>query len=65
MLEGKKIRLIAPRKDFIPKFVEWFNDPEVLQYLLMYRPLSPQQEEDWFKQALKDQNTIYFTIAEK
>lgn len=65
MIEGKKIKLIAPRKEFIPKFLQWLNDPEILQFLLIYRPLSLEQEEEWFKNAMKAENQIYFSIIEK
>jgi RimJ/RimL family protein N-acetyltransferase len=50
MIYGKKVRLRAIERDDIPRFVKWFNDPEVRQHLLMYSPMSLVQEENWFEQ---------------
>ena len=49
MLYGTKIRLRALERADIPRFVKWFNDPEVREHLAMYRPLSLAQEEKWFE----------------
>jgi diamine N-acetyltransferase len=49
MIYGTKVRLRAIERDDIPRFVKWFNDPEVRQHLSMYRPLSLAQEEKWFE----------------
>jgi RimJ/RimL family protein N-acetyltransferase len=49
MLLGERIRLRALEREDIPLFVEWLNDPEVRQYLLMDQPISKVQEEDWFE----------------
>lgn len=50
MIYGTKVRLRAIERDDIPRFVKWFNDPEVRQHLMMYHPLSQAQEEKWFEQ---------------
>lgn len=50
MIYGTKTRLRAIERDDIPRFVKWFNDPEVREHLSIYRPLSLAQEEVWFKQ---------------
>ncbi|TFH27585.1 MAG: N-acetyltransferase [Promethearchaeota archaeon] len=62
MLEGTRIRLVAPRKEFIPTFTKWMNDREVLQYLLMYKPLTLETEEQWFDQMITHENSLLFSI---
>ncbi len=49
MLYGTMTRLRALEREDIPRFVKWFNDPEVREHLAMYRPLSLAQEEKWFE----------------
>ena len=49
MLKGKRINLIPIKKEDIESFLKWFNDPEITQYLVMYRPMTRMEEEDWFE----------------
>jgi diamine N-acetyltransferase len=49
MIYGTKVRLRAVERDDIPRFIKWFNDPQVREHLSMYRPLSLAQEEKWFE----------------
>jgi RimJ/RimL family protein N-acetyltransferase len=49
MIFGTTVRLRAIERDDIPRFVKWFNDPDVRHHLAMYRPLSFAQEEKWFE----------------
>ncbi|MEN8240950.1 MAG: GNAT family protein [Chloroflexota bacterium] len=53
MIYGDGIRLRAPEKEDLPRFVAWLNDPEVRENLSMYLPLSMAQEEQWFEKMLK------------
>jgi RimJ/RimL family protein N-acetyltransferase len=53
---GKRLRLRAIERSDIPTFVRWLNDPEVIQHLLLYLPISQAQEESWFEAQLKDQD---------
>ncbi len=53
MITGKRMRLRAIERDDLPRFVEWLNDPEVLQGLMIHIPLSLAQEEKWFENTLK------------
>lgn len=50
MIVGEKVRLRAIERDDLPRFVEWFSDPDVRRYLDMYLPFSLAQEERWFEQ---------------
>jgi diamine N-acetyltransferase len=53
MILGKRVRLRAVEREDIPKFVDWLNDPEVKQGLMMLVPLSNAQEQNWFEDMLK------------
>ena len=62
MLVGTKVHLRAIERADIPFFVKWLNDPEILQYLDMYKPLSLAAEERWFDRQLEDTNSAVFAI---
>ena len=49
MIEGKKVRLRPIERDDLPRYVEWFGDPEVRRHLLVWLPFSLAQEERWFE----------------
>ena len=49
MIIGDGIRLRAAECTDIPKFVEWLNDVDVRQYLLIFYPMSLASEEKWFE----------------
>lgn len=53
MIYGKRIRLRAIKKDDLPLFTRWLNDPEVRQGLTHYLPFSIHDEEDWFEEMRK------------
>jgi RimJ/RimL family protein N-acetyltransferase len=50
---GDRIRLRAPEREDLPRFVAWLNDPQVRVGLKIYLPLSQVMEEDWFENMLK------------
>lgn len=67
MIYGNRVRLRAPEKDDIPKFVSWLNDPEVRLGLLLYLPMSQADEEVWFDSMLKrpvDEHPLVIEIHE-
>lgn len=53
MIYGDRIRLRAIEKGDLPRFVAWLNDPEVLEGLLLFLPMSLAEEEAWFEGMLK------------
>lgn len=65
MLEGNKVRLIPPKKEFIPTFSKWMNDREVLEFLIMYKPITLEQEEKWYANMIQRENEIFFSIMKK
>jgi len=52
MIIGKRVRLRAIERTDLPRFVNWLNDPEVLQHLLIGVPMSLAQEEKWYEHNL-------------
>src|SRR6185436_6488132 len=52
MILGETTRLRPIEKDDLPRFVKWFADPEVRNYLALYMPMSQGQEEQWFERNL-------------
>ncbi|NOY97841.1 MAG: GNAT family N-acetyltransferase [Chloroflexi bacterium] len=53
MIYGERIRLRGVERDDIPRFVAWFNDPEVTEGLTMYLPMTTWEEEQWFENLSK------------
>ena len=53
MIYSERVRLRAVERDDLPRFVEWLNDPEVRQGLMIHLPLSMESEEEWFEGILK------------
>ncbi|HEY3313250.1 MAG TPA: GNAT family protein [Anaerolineales bacterium] len=49
MIYGDRIRLRAIDRDDIPRFVEWLNDPEVIEWLLIHLPMASWEETRWFE----------------
>ena len=45
MLKGKNVILAPMKKEYIKTFLKWINDPEIIQYLLLYRPMTLEMEE--------------------
>ena len=41
------------------------NDPEVLQFLTMYRLITMEAEEKWYQSNTSDPNEIRFSILDK
>lgn len=53
MIYGERIRFRAVEREDLPRFVAWLNDPEVLRGLLLYLPLSLNEEENWYESMMK------------
>ena len=49
MLKGEKIVLRPVKRSDINDYLRWFNDPEVIQYLNAYLPMTEMAEEKWIE----------------
>ncbi|MGY4706330.1 GNAT family N-acetyltransferase [Candidatus Bipolaricaulota sp. J31] len=59
------MRLRAIERDDIPRFLRWFNDPEIRRHLTMFRPLSRAEEERWVESLLSRRDDIVLAIEVK
>jgi RimJ/RimL family protein N-acetyltransferase len=64
MIKGKLVRLRPVQRADIANFLLWFNDPEVIQYLGMYLPMTEMAEQKFIEElgtsrALTD---VFFVI---
>ena len=50
MLKGKLVELRPVQRADIAYFLQWFNDPEVTQYLLMYLPMTEMAEQKFIEE---------------
>lgn len=53
MIFGKTIRLRPLEREDLPRFVEWFADPEVRRYLEGYMGFSMDHERAWYEGMLQ------------
>ncbi|MFW9828083.1 MAG: GNAT family N-acetyltransferase [Candidatus Thorarchaeota archaeon] len=63
MLKGKRVQLVPIKREHIEYFLKWFNDPEITQYLLRYRPMTRMAEEEWIENLKNRDNNINFAIS--
>ena len=62
MIKGKRIKFAPLKREHIDIFLKWFNDPEITQYLIMYKPLTRDFEEEWFDTIKHQEDSVYFSI---
>lgn len=62
MIQGERIVLRAIEREDLPNYVQWLNDPTVLEHFGHFLPLSLAPEEQWYEAMLKDSNVRNFAI---
>lgn len=62
MLKGNRVILIPPKREYIERYREWMTDPEITQYLTIFRPITREMEEDWYKALQNRKNDFLFSI---
>jgi RimJ/RimL family protein N-acetyltransferase len=62
MIYGERIILRAIEREDLIDYVQWLNDPAVLEYLCAQVPLSLAQEEKWYDDMLRDPNFRAFAV---
>jgi len=50
MLQGEMVLLRPVQKSDVTYFLKWFNDPEVIQYLGMYLPMTEMAEQKYIEE---------------
>jgi len=64
MIIGERVRLRAPAREDLLKFVAWLNDPEVCQGLALHLPISIDQEQRWYDSMLERPNDEHPLVIE-
>ena len=64
MIYGERIRLRAPEREDLPRFVAWLNDPDVRNNLAISLPLSLVEEERWFESMLQQSPPEHSMVIE-
>lgn len=65
-IQGDLVALGPYRRDLLPLYTRWINDlPAARNLGAMPRPMTADQEEEWFNGVLKDQHAVAFTIYER
>jgi len=62
-LKGERVGLRAPEREHIDLFLKWFNDLDILQYVLRVRPMGRAEEEEWLAGLSKRPDDLVFVIA--
>jgi RimJ/RimL family protein N-acetyltransferase len=62
MIYGDRVILRAVEREDLPDYVQWLNDPAVLEYFANQVPLSRAQEEKWYDDMLQDPSFQAFSI---
>jgi diamine N-acetyltransferase len=65
IIRGERVYLRAPERSDVPRFVQWFNDADVLRNLAMRAPMSEAAEERWFDEMLPKEgiSALHFVIC--
>lgn len=61
-LKGEKVILRAVEKADINHCLKWFNNPEVIQYLTIYLPMTELAEEKWLEKVSLSEKDVVFII---
>jgi diamine N-acetyltransferase len=62
MIRGERVVLRAVERDDLPRYVQWLNDPAVLEYFGSMVPLSSTDEERWYEEMLQDPSVRNFAV---
>lgn len=62
-LQGERLYLRPPEREHLDLLLRWFNDPEVTQYVLRYRPLGRAEEEEWLAKVNRSPEEMVLLIV--
>jgi RimJ/RimL family protein N-acetyltransferase len=62
MIHGDRVILRAIEREDLPDYVQWLNDPAVLEYFADMVPLSLEKEEKWYNDMLQNPRFRAFAI---
>jgi len=64
-LEGKKVGLRPIQIEDAALFQKWLTDQEIIQYLMVYLPMTRLVEEQWIRETSQSKNDVVLTIVTK
>ena len=53
------------RRDLLPLYARWINDPETAHDVGSYLPFTAERETDWYEKEARSETNIPFTIYER
>lgn len=62
MIRGERVNLRAIEREDLPNYVQWLNDPQVLEHFGRFFPMSLAEEEKWYEGMLQDPSVCNFAI---
>jgi len=62
VIQGELVRLRPPRPEDAPQIITWFEDIEVLRFLLVRHPPGIEEENEWVKKMAKDPDHIVWIV---
>jgi diamine N-acetyltransferase len=62
MIRGTRVVLRAIERSDLPRYVQWLNDPAVLEYFGQVFPMSMPDEEAWYEGMLEDRTVRNFAV---
>jgi len=63
MIKGERITLRSIEREDLSRFVDWFNDAEVLHHLSLSLPINHDDEVEWYEAQRKDASSQNFAIV--
>jgi RimJ/RimL family protein N-acetyltransferase len=63
-VKGELVALGPLRRDLLPLYQRWINDPEVARALGIFLPLTVEKETEWYESEAKSEKSALFTIYE-
>jgi RimJ/RimL family protein N-acetyltransferase len=64
-IHGERVALGPLRRDLVPLYQRWINDFDIMRTFGVPMPVSLEQAEHWYEEALRDERTYRFTIYER
>jgi diamine N-acetyltransferase len=64
-IHGERVALGPLRRELVPLYQRWINDFDIMRTFGVPMPVSLEQAERWYDEALRDERTHRFTVYER
>lgn len=64
-VEGELMALGPLRRDLVPLYARWMNDPATARAVGTFAPFTVERETDWYEKEARSETNIPFTVYEK